>query len=92
RVVEADCWQWTVTSPCWITSLCLLLRVFNGYYWNCPICRDARDDLAYVMPCLHQFCLACIIRWGEMQRVCPLCRELIEAVRFSVQTDREWWF
>lgn len=55
--------------------------------WNCPICRDARDDLAYVMPCLHQFCLACIIRWGEMQRVCPLCRELIEAVRFSVQTD-----
>ncbi|XP_016160110.1 PREDICTED: uncharacterized protein LOC101808884 [Ficedula albicollis] len=55
--------------------------------WNCPICRDARDDLAYVMPCLHQFCLACIIRWAEMQRVCPLCRELIEAVRFSVQTD-----
>ncbi|RMC01065.1 hypothetical protein DUI87_22329 [Hirundo rustica rustica] len=55
--------------------------------WNCPICRDARDDLAYVMPCLHQFCLACIMRWAEMQRVCPLCRELIEAVRFSVQTD-----
>ncbi|KAL2294825.1 hypothetical protein Nmel_008578 [Mimus melanotis] len=55
--------------------------------WNCPICRDARDDLAYVMPCFHQFCLACIMRWAEMQRVCPLCRELIEAVRFSVQTD-----
>lgn len=55
--------------------------------WNCAICRDARDDLAYVMPCLHQFCLACIMRWAEMQRVCPLCRELIEAVRFSVQTD-----
>ncbi|CAN8220485.1 unnamed protein product [Coccothraustes coccothraustes] len=55
--------------------------------WNCPICRDARDDLSYVMPCLHQFCLACIMRWAEMQRVCPLCREVIEAVRFSVQTD-----
>ncbi|NXM10941.1 TOPRS ligase, partial [Ploceus nigricollis] len=55
--------------------------------WNCPICRDARDDLTYVMPCLHQFCLGCIMRWAEMQRVCPLCRELIEAVRFSVQTD-----
>lgn len=27
------------------------------------------------------------MRWAEMQRVCPLCRELIEAVRFSVQTD-----
>ncbi|NWW12918.1 TOPRS ligase, partial [Oreocharis arfaki] len=55
--------------------------------WNCPICRDARDDLTYVMPCLHQFCLACIMRWAEMQRVCPLCREQIEGVRFSVQTD-----
>ncbi|NXI85273.1 TOPRS ligase, partial [Rhipidura dahli] len=55
--------------------------------WNCPICRDARDDLTYVVPCLHQFCLACIMRWAEMQRVCPLCREQIEGVRFSVQTD-----
>ncbi|NXD58182.1 TOPRS ligase, partial [Corvus moneduloides] len=55
--------------------------------WNCPICRDARDDLTYVMPCLHQFCLACIMRWAEMQRVCPLCREQAEGVRFSVQTD-----
>ncbi|XP_027508246.1 E3 ubiquitin-protein ligase Topors-like isoform X1 [Corapipo altera] len=55
--------------------------------WNCPICRDTRDDLAYVMPCLHQFCLGCIMRWAEMQIVCPLCRELIESVRFSVQTD-----
>ncbi|NXB38332.1 TOPRS ligase, partial [Eulacestoma nigropectus] len=55
--------------------------------WNCPICRDARDDLTYVTPCLHQFCLACIMRWAEMQRVCPLCREQIEGVRFSVQTD-----
>lgn len=55
--------------------------------WNCSICRDARDDLTYVVPCLHQFCLACIMRWAEMQRVCPLCREQIEGVRFSVQTD-----
>ncbi|NWI57013.1 TOPRS ligase, partial [Calyptomena viridis] len=55
--------------------------------WNCPICHDSQDDLAYVMPCLHQFCLGCIMRWAEMQIVCPLCRELIETVRFSVQTD-----
>ncbi|NXH36246.1 TOPRS ligase, partial [Myiagra hebetior] len=55
--------------------------------WNCSICRDAQDDLTYVTPCLHQFCLACVMRWAEMQRVCPLCREQIEGVRFSVQTD-----
>ncbi|NWU26092.1 TOPRS ligase, partial [Dyaphorophyia castanea] len=55
--------------------------------WNCPICRDARDDLTYVMPCLHQFCLACVMRWAEMQRLCPLCREQIAGVRFSVETD-----
>ncbi|NXA13067.1 TOPRS ligase, partial [Sapayoa aenigma] len=55
--------------------------------WNCPICCDSQDDLACVTPCLHQFCLGCVLRWAEMQRVCPLCRELIETVRFSVQPD-----
>ncbi|NWV37818.1 TOPRS ligase, partial [Grantiella picta] len=55
--------------------------------WNCAICQDARDDLTYVMPCLHRFCLSCIMRWAEMQTVCPLCREPIESVKFSVKTD-----
>lgn len=55
----------------------------TGKEWNCPICCDASDDVAYAMPCNHQFCLGCILRWAERNPSCPLCRSSILTVKFS---------
>uniref|UniRef100_A0A8C6IYG7 RING-type E3 ubiquitin transferase n=1 Tax=Melopsittacus undulatus TaxID=13146 RepID=A0A8C6IYG7_MELUD len=40
----------------------------------CPICLDSLVDVSYVMPCLHQFCYTCILRWVESKPECPLCK------------------
>ncbi|NXG80928.1 TOPRS ligase, partial [Baryphthengus martii] len=55
--------------------------------WSCPICHDDQDGIASVMPCRHQFCLGCIVRWTEIRADCPLCRGPVETVRFSVRED-----
>uniref|UniRef100_A0A8C4UA41 RING-type domain-containing protein n=1 Tax=Falco tinnunculus TaxID=100819 RepID=A0A8C4UA41_FALTI len=54
--------------------------------WNCSICHEAETEVAYVVPCNHLFCLGCIMRWVEMGTSCPLCRRMIETVKFSVRT------
>ncbi|XP_029860645.1 E3 ubiquitin-protein ligase Topors-like isoform X1 [Aquila chrysaetos chrysaetos] len=58
--------------------------------WSCPICGDARDDVSYAMPCRHQFCLGCILRWTEVKPECPLCRRPVENVRFSVLGEDDY--
>uniref|UniRef100_A0A803Y1C8 RING-type domain-containing protein n=1 Tax=Meleagris gallopavo TaxID=9103 RepID=A0A803Y1C8_MELGA len=39
--------------------------------WTCPICCEARRDVAYATPCNHQFCLGCIQRWAILKSSCP---------------------
>ncbi|XP_053787820.1 uncharacterized protein LOC128781851 [Vidua chalybeata] len=50
---------------------------------NCAICQDTWDDVASTLPCGHQFCRGCILRWAHTNPSCPLCRGAIETVRFS---------
>uniref|UniRef100_A0A8C3ERR0 Uncharacterized protein n=1 Tax=Corvus moneduloides TaxID=1196302 RepID=A0A8C3ERR0_CORMO len=50
-----------------------------GTEWSCPICHDKQEGVAYVIPCGHEFCMGCILRWAEKKPECPLCRRLIES-------------
>uniref|UniRef100_A0A663EZL3 RING-type E3 ubiquitin transferase n=1 Tax=Aquila chrysaetos chrysaetos TaxID=223781 RepID=A0A663EZL3_AQUCH len=58
--------------------------------WSCPICRDDQDDMAYMSPCFHQFCLGCALRWAWQKPNCPLCRSGTTAVLFSVWSDDDY--
>ncbi|KAL2294076.1 hypothetical protein Nmel_007797 [Mimus melanotis] len=55
--------------------------------WSCPICCDLLRDIAHALPCCHEFCLGCILRWLRGTRTCPLCRRLISTVSFSEQEE-----
>ncbi|NXR28085.1 TOPRS ligase, partial [Cinclus mexicanus] len=59
-----------------------------GTEWSCPICHDEQEGVAYVIPCGHEFCMGCILRWAEKKPECPLCRRLIESVKFSLQEQK----
>ncbi|XP_019472342.1 E3 ubiquitin-protein ligase Topors-like [Meleagris gallopavo] len=51
--------------------------------WLCPICRDERRDVAYAVPCCHEFCLGCILRWAKQNNSCPLCRTVMTVIRVA---------
>ena len=45
---------------------------------SCPVCQDILRDPRY-LPCLHSFCLHCLINWhrasgGEVNLRCPKCQ------------------
>ncbi|NWH48170.1 TOPRS ligase, partial [Fregata magnificens] len=58
--------------------------------WSCPICCDDQEDVAYLSPCLHQFCLGCALRWAWQKPNCPLCRLVTTAILFSVRSDDDF--
>ncbi|RMC15909.1 hypothetical protein DUI87_08114 [Hirundo rustica rustica] len=57
---------------------------------NCPICRDVPGEIASVTPCVHLFCLGCIVRWAERNPSCPLCRQAIDSIIFSVRSEEDF--
>ncbi|NXT95236.1 TOPRS ligase, partial [Anhinga rufa] len=57
---------------------------------RCPVCLDSWDDAAYVMPCLHQFCCPCILRWAESKPECPLCKRRVQSIVHSVRADNDF--
>nr|XP_021143656.1 uncharacterized protein LOC110359031 isoform X2 [Columba livia]XP_021143657.1 uncharacterized protein LOC110359031 isoform X2 [Columba livia] len=54
---------------------------------RCPICLDSWDDVAYVMPCLHQFCFMCILQWAETKPECLLCTGRVLSITYSLWGD-----
>ncbi|KAF1463515.1 hypothetical protein FQV17_0008621, partial [Megadyptes antipodes antipodes] len=57
---------------------------------RCPICLDSWDDAAYAVPCLHQFCYRCILRWADSKPECPLCKRRILSIVHSVRADDDF--
>uniref|UniRef100_A0A8D0FVF7 RING-type E3 ubiquitin transferase n=1 Tax=Strix occidentalis caurina TaxID=311401 RepID=A0A8D0FVF7_STROC len=57
----------------------------RGSEWSCPICGETQDGVTYATPCLHQFCLGCIVRWAKMKQSCPLCRQTVITIIYSVR-------
>ncbi|XP_068759936.1 E3 ubiquitin-protein ligase TRIM33-like [Montipora capricornis] len=46
---------------------------------SCPVCQDILKDPRY-LPCLHSFCLHCLINWhrasgGQVDLRCPKCHD-----------------
>lgn len=49
---------------------------------RCGICADALHRCLTLVPCGHNFCTACLLRWRRRSPLCPECRERVhQAVR-----------
>ncbi|NXB59944.1 TOPRS ligase, partial [Struthidea cinerea] len=57
---------------------------------NCLICQDTPKDVTSALPCHHQFCLGCILRWTQTNPSCPLCRTPIDTIRFSERGEQDY--
>ncbi|NWW47393.1 TOPRS ligase, partial [Pedionomus torquatus] len=58
--------------------------------WQCPICYGTEDGIAYVIPCSHQICLGCLIRWAAVSSNCPLCNGRMETLKFSIRGENDY--
>ena len=51
----------------------------------CVICLERLDQRAIALPCKHdQFDFSCIGTWLHQQRVCPLCKGSVTAVKYDL--------
>ena len=63
---------------------------------HCTICFDEITTLCILQPCNHRFDLDCLMPWlvsvyreshDESTLRCPLCRQVIDAIRHSITDD-----
>uniref|UniRef100_A0A8B9UM19 Transmembrane protein 107 n=1 Tax=Anas zonorhyncha TaxID=75864 RepID=A0A8B9UM19_9AVES len=57
---------------------------------TCPVCQGAPKEPSYTLPCLHRFCFGCIMRWAKRSSTCPLCRQRITSIRYSIWAEDDF--
>jgi hypothetical protein len=56
----------------------------------CVICLERLSERAITFPCKHdQFDFSCIGTWLNQQRVCPLCKASVTAVKYDLGNSNE---
>lgn len=55
---------------------------------RCGVCTDLLHRCLTVVPCGHNFCCACLVRWRRCSAQCPGCRELVRQAVRNLDVDR----
>jgi hypothetical protein len=57
---------------------------------NCAICLERIQDLGYCDPCMHTFCVDCIMKWLRRKQSCPKCRQKVYGIICHVRSDDDY--
>mmetsp|Transcript_40072 Transcript_40072/g.115556 ORF Transcript_40072/g.115556 Transcript_40072/m.115556 type:complete len:406 (-) Transcript_40072:147-1364(-) len=55
---------------------------------RCGICTDTLLHCLTLVPCGHNFCTACLVKWRRRSYTCPECREPVQQAVRSTSIDR----
>ncbi|XP_062827883.1 E3 ubiquitin-protein ligase Topors isoform X2 [Anolis carolinensis] len=57
---------------------------------RCPICLEKIQNVAFLNPCFHRFCFACILEWSDRKAECPLCKQHFNSFFHNIKTDTDF--
>ncbi|XP_025030824.1 E3 ubiquitin-protein ligase Topors-like [Python bivittatus] len=57
---------------------------------RCPICLERIRNVAFLNPCFHRFCFACILEWSDRKAECPLCKQRFHSFFHSIRSDTDF--
>eukprot|EP00928_Gymnodinium_smaydae_P073265 TRINITY_DN564_c0_g1_i1.p1 TRINITY_DN564_c0_g1~~TRINITY_DN564_c0_g1_i1.p1 ORF type:complete len:418 (-),score=82.25 TRINITY_DN564_c0_g1_i1:291-1436(-) len=55
---------------------------------SCSICTDILHRCLTTVPCGHNFCCICMVRWRRKSRTCPECRLIVTQAVRNFAVDR----
>ncbi|KAI8850983.1 hypothetical protein BC829DRAFT_488464 [Chytridium lagenaria] len=57
---------------------------------NCSICLSTFDDRSVVVPCFHEFCFTCLLKWADISHNCPLCKQKFRECYHRLRSSRDY--
>mmetsp|Transcript_23446 Transcript_23446/g.65664 ORF Transcript_23446/g.65664 Transcript_23446/m.65664 type:complete len:373 (+) Transcript_23446:86-1204(+) len=55
---------------------------------RCGICADPFHQCLTLVPCGHNFCTCCLLRWRRVSHTCPECRAPVQQAVHNFSVDR----